>query len=407
VRHSLRQRLDALAFASRSQTMQVLRDSSTLMLLGFPMLLYPMLIWAMLQAASYVLDDDETVYTVAFADQTPDAGRRPDLAGAEQLAVEAADLRGLDDGVVDALIALEGRTAKVHHRSGSASSRNALEAVEDALDAWGREAASKAGLEAGGDPVKLDLEAYDFEVERAPGDEPLSLFLIALLACGVVPISVVVGALNPVIELFVSEREKKTLETTLSLAVPRIDLVLARLFAAGVVAAAAAVGNLFALWLTIAHVELVLVDEALATADLPLPGALTLVAVPLVLLAQSALVVTLLAAMMSVAQTYREAQTLGSVVLTALMLPLMGGMLAVIAEQADAYVLVPLVHTGILLNQAVRGTLAWGDLVAGLGVDLVTWAALLGAWCAVFGATKLLWGFQRPAWVEKWFGGNA
>ena len=134
---------------------------------------------------------------------------------------------------------------------------------------------------------------------------------------------------------------------------------------------------------------------------------LTLVAVPLVLLAQSAIIVTLLAAVMSLAQTYREAQTLGSVVLSTLMLPSMAGMLAIIAEQGDTYALVPLVHTGILLNGAVRGTLGVGELAVGLGIDGLVWLVLFGGWCAVFGPTRMLWGFQRPAWVEKWFGGSA
>ncbi|MEZ4320523.1 MAG: ABC transporter permease [Myxococcota bacterium] len=383
------------------ELLRTLRDGSTLMMMGFPVLLYPAMIWAMSQAALYMgaVRENEVARVALIAG---DEG--PDLAGLPMKRIEVGPgtLEDLDAGRFDLAVERVPDGVRLHHRAGSARSRRSLDRVEDRIEHISRKATAKAAVERGA--VRATLRPYELEVEPIDDFTPLVLHLLGLLACAFVPMSVVVSTYSPVIELFVAERERGSLETTLCVATSRRDLVVAKLAAAALLGTAAALANLGALWLTLAHGAAIVSSEPV---ELPVPGLGTLFAIVVLVLSAAVLVAVLMAFAVSVARTHREAQTLSNVVLLPMIVPAMGAMLAVIADRSADGLYIPIAHTGTLLYQTIHGGVAPGDIVLAVGMDVTLVVALFWLWMVTLGPTALIEGIARPAWLARLSGESA
>ncbi|MCB9676438.1 MAG: ABC transporter permease [Alphaproteobacteria bacterium] len=384
--------LVALLHATRIELLRTLRDGSTLLMMGFPVLLYPAMIWGLTQAGLYIDEarDRETL-VLGVADGVDTEG-----LGDDKVQIVPATLETLDAGDVDALLAGAGDGLELHYRAGSPRSRRTRRVVEDRIEARNTERVDAAAVEKGADaallaPLEVDVDAIDDAT-------PLVQFLIGLFACAFVPMSIIVSTYSPVVELFVAERERGSIETTLCAPIPRSRIVYARVLAAALLGSLAALGNLGALWITVLHGAVLVVEDPVS---LPFPGPVVLGTILALVLSAALLVAVLMSVALSAARTHREGQTLANFVLLPLIVPSMAGMLAVISESSRDVLFVPIAHTGTLLYAAIRHELVATDLFVAVGLDLALAALVLGGWMATLGPTSLIEGIQRPAWLAR------
>lgn len=382
----------------RLELVRALREGNTLLYLGFPLLAYPMMVWGSVQAITWVKDLQDRE-TLEIAVHGPLASL--DALGEPPLAVVEGTLEDLDAGRVELVVEGDRSRPVLHYRSGAGRSKRARALVEQRLEAHAGERMLADVQEAGGDPAAV--EPLVLEAEASDSSDAVMRWLLGVLACSMVPATLALGVLSPVSELFVAERERSSLETTLTAAVSRQMIASARLVAATLLGTAAGVGNLLALTLTVVHSAL-LVDMAEAVV---LPPLAAFVASGALVASSALLITTVFAFAFSVAQSFREAQAIASPVLMVLIGPSLAGTLALVGGWTADVWWVPLLHTGTLLASSIDGTAAVGHVVGAVAIDLLLVAALWGAWSATFGAEALIAGLARPAWVGRLFGGTA
>ena len=106
-------------------------------------------------------------------------------------------------------------------------------------------------------------------------------------------------------------------------------------------------------------------------------------------------------------RTYKEGQSLASTLTLPVMGPLMVGAVALVWDEAAAWMWwAPVVHTPLLLDAALRGTWTPLHLAQSVGIDLL----LAGAWMAFLtrfpGPGGLVIGAWRPPWVDRLLGSD-
>jgi hypothetical protein len=378
----------------RMELVRVLREANTILYLGFPLVAYPLMIWGSTQTLQYLgeLREREPL-RVAVSGPVAEL----DLGG-EPLVRASGGLADLDEGRLDAVVEGSATEPVIHHRSGSVRSQRArklvVERLEEAAEArLLADVTARGALPAEARPIRLETESTDAAVD-------LLRWVLAVLCSTVFPAALTLGALSPCSELFVAERERHSLETTLTAAVSREKLVLARLAAGALLGALAAVANVGALALTLTHGALLL--DAADGVPLPSPGGM--LAIAALAASGSVLVTVLFSFAFSFARTFREAQSIASPVLMALVLPSLVGTLGLVGGWADQLWWIPVVHTGTLVAGAINGTaVGWQVALAAAG-DLVLAGCLLGGWFATWGADALLVGVSRPSWLIRLIG---
>ncbi|MCA9572847.1 MAG: ABC transporter permease subunit, partial [Myxococcales bacterium] len=277
------------------------------------------------------------------------------------------------------------------HRAGSARSRAATEAVEEALAEHRTDLRTKAA-------ERLGVPLYTLRSEATDDPSRQLMWFLALLIGMLAPATLVISATYPTIELFVVERDKGTLETLMTSAVDRVKLVGARMIVAAGLAWVASMANVLALGLTLWHGAYLVVERL---QDVPFVLSPSFLAVPPVLAGGALVTTTVLAVLFSVARTFREAQMIFSAAAFVLLAPSMVSVFACMEDFSRDLAPWPLFHTSTLAFDALRGQLVATDLLVGLATDGLAVAVLLGGWHVVFGLDRLVTGIGRPAWVDR------
>lgn len=391
-----------LAYAA-FELRRTLRDPQVAIFLGFPVVLYPTLIWGMTELGQLEKGrHDHEIYTVATLPSPPPPHGvlpLPPLTGDRLEAVEG-DLAALEAGEVDVVVARDGSQVQVHHLPARPRSARAAERVTERLKTLHHDALVEAVTARGGDPEAL--EPYTLDDVFLGDRSELTGWILGLLVGAIGPLAMLLAGVYPAIDLFVVERERDTLETLLVSAVPRSIAVGGKLLACAGLVFVAALANLGALGLSAVHVTALLLGaEALGG----LPGPLTWLLAVGALASASLLFATLMMAAVVPARTYKEAEWITTTVLFGsfplLAFALLGIMQGDVPEGLWA---VPFAHTVIAIASAPTGELTALRALVTIGTDLAATVALLALLWRTPGPTALLAGGWRPPWLDRLMG---
>ncbi len=372
-------RIAVVASVARKELREALRDRQTAMTtLVLPLCMYPLLFWLMVQGVLVVQgyrESQEVTIGVTGAPteealvalggdeggpdpvhllrlELPDA---PTSAAALEAALEEQQLDAAV-GFTDAGVVLVFDGASPH---GELASRRVLERLEQHGDALRREALAAEG-HAPDSLEPLRVEAIDLGDAADQGALVLAAILPLILATWCF-----LGAFFPAIDLSAGERERRTLETTRLLPVPRRWVLEGKVLAVASLAVLATLANLVAIALS--------AEGLLRQLD---PDGRFLVAFPTAALLAAAPMVALFAlfcgavltAFAGLARNFREAQaSLGPLQLL-FVLPAMAAILPGV-ELSPGLALVPVLGVTLAVKSLILGEvllLEYGLTVLGL-----------------------------------------
>jgi sodium transport system permease protein len=385
---------------------ETLRDPLVLvMALGFPLLFFPLMIWGVTQMK--MLQDgiaeatEHRIEIVGLAAPGPgglvDALRTtpaiPGTGGVEALHADELDL------LVTAQLDGSALTVELTHDSTRPRSVRALDWAEERADearsARTAELAAGAGVEPDG------LETWAIRIDNVREGQDRLIDVLAKMLPIMVFMSLILAIMAPAVDVFVGERERGTLETTLATASSRWSILLGKTLAVVGIALVAASGNFIAVGLTVLQMVATLSEKALQAP--PIHWGQLGMLLPATL-AFSALMVAVNFIVVLPARTFKQAQNMSSVVLII--------SIGAIFGQVDAdstletwHALIPAVNLINGMTAAFRGTLDIGFAA----LTTVVNAGLAGLMLA-FVARRMadedyLFGTARPARWTRWLSG--
>ncbi len=231
-------------------------------------------------------------------------------------------------------------------------------------------------------------QVVTFESRNMASGGAVGSFVLGLLVPLFTIIMVAVGCLFPAIETIAGERERRTWETTLSLAVPRHQILLAKYFYVASCGAVAGLLNLTAVTLSMRAIlaPVLGLDGGGLSFEIPLR------ALPLIVLCTVLTALFVAAGMMmcaAFARTFKEGQALVSPFLLLCLLPL----LAVQSPELQLdpwWAMVPIANVALLFRQLIGGVFAWDLIVLTLSAA-VAWIGLCLLMSRFLLASEDLW----------------
>jgi len=349
----------AVLIVMKKELWETLRDPMVLIMsLGFPILFFPLLIWGTTQLVilNAGLAETEPPRVVVAGVEAPGPG------GVVDALLESPAVRGsggeaaLESGELDLIAVVQsegsGLLVTVHHNSTLPRSARALTWAEDQLDrvreAREAELATAAGL------ASEALEVWRIKsVDVAPARQRM-LSILAQSLPMILVVMLLVATVSPAVDIFVGERERGTLETSMVTTTSRWPLILGKTLAASAIGMVGAMGNLVAGGITFVHTMASL--GAADTASLQLaPGPILLAMVPLI--AGAVLVSALTFITIVPARTFKQAQSLSGFVTIGFIALVFTGM-GEDAAPAAWTALVPGRNLMHCLSEGFRGVLA-------------------------------------------------
>jgi sodium transport system permease protein len=394
-------KLAEVTMVARKELRETLRDRRTLaVMVLFPLVVYPLVSLATVQVLASRIGRAEKVPARvaisgprALADKVHAhlAARNHD--GKEDFVfmpapATAADIRA---GRVDAVIQVEPPTTpagvasvrvlydETNERSGTARAR-----VEESL---------AAGPEAG------CVAAYSVTSQGVAPKTAMGGYLLSKILPLIIIVMVMLGAFHPAIDITAGERERGTLETTLSAPIGRAALMTGKVVAVATLATLSGVLNLASMSLT------VLEGAKLAAAGAPvsLPWANAGAAALLVIPPAAFLFASVMVAIGSLARSFKEAQTLLTPVYFLCMAP---SLLAALGdfELGSVASFIPGVGVTLLARDVIAGHASVGATVAVFASSVGYGAAALALACRLYDSERLLGaddtGLPLRAWLR-------
>ena len=381
----------------RKELLDTLRDRRTLiMMIGVPIVLYPLMIIAGLQFAILQQDQrDEAVLRVAVSPPWPQVSQWLQETPRLELKDAADPVAAVLQGNIDVAVRVLGRGPEVVEQNGSLgiellydttrfSSMDAAARVEEELgrlhDLLRAERLERAGIE---DDFIRPLEVA--RVNVAPPAKSTGN-LLGLVLPMLMVLMIAFGAVYPAIDITAGEKERGTLETLLSTPASKLDIVAGKFLAVFTLAMATGLLNLASMAGTFA----VTFSQANAALDgtLPFEFRLPLASVGVIVLAMVPLGVMISAVMMAVAvfaRSFKEGQNYVTPVLLIISLP--AALAGLPGIELNVYTAVPPILNVVLLFRA----LLLGD-AGGLEIIITLGSTGAAAAAALLFAT---WLFHR------------
>lgn len=320
----------------RRELVCALRERSLLIYsLVIPLLLYPLVLWLVVSAITFVEGQREaqTPRIEVFGASEPYEQLRQmlelgselrSLATAPTLEQAQSRARRLAEADTDLIVIvrqragaagrLEGTQFIVEHDSSRDRSVRALELFHEQLDDFRRDKladwAADAGLSA------AQLQDFVIVEHNHAARAEMGAFILGRLVPMTLLIMVALGATYPAVDTTAGERERQTWETTLTLGAPRWTIVAAKYVYVVIMAAVAGalnlVGMTLALRATILQLQAVDIEVAFPLSALPI----AMVAI----IAAASLAAAVMLIFASFAETYKQGQSLVGVVLIVFMM---------------------------------------------------------------------------------------
>jgi len=375
---------------------EALREPTVLLFsVGFPILFYPLLIWATIQLVTLeeglfeqsppevaVEGSSRVVEAATEAGLTVVSGTPEDVAaGSLDLHIQATE-RG------EALELLQS------YSSTRTSSRRALERFDRETDQLEDDLAEAMAAKRA---VDLDsLEPRPLEREDLSPPAEVTAFLLSRAVPAIMLVSLILGAAYPAVEVVVGERERKTIETTMVAAVPRETVLLGKVLAVLSIVALSTVGNVGSVLLTLLHVEATL-GGGDSGASIAFDWVALALATPAIAVT-AALAVALMILAALPATTFKQGQNLVSLISTLGMGGAVVGMLPTV-ELDLTMAAVPMANAVLVLRDALAGDLALVPTLVATAVNGVLAAIILALAARVAGRETYLFGASLPRWL--------
>ena len=394
-------RIADVMLVARKELRETLRDRRTLaVMVLFPLVVYPLVSLATVQVLATRIDRNEKEPAriavsgpPALADRVHAHLAARNRNGKEDFVFRAAPATAADvrARVVDAAIQVERPAApagvasvRVLYDETDERSRSARARVEEAL---------ATGPEAG------CVASYTVTVEGVAPKAAMGGYLLSKILPLIIIVMVMLGAFHPAIDITAGERERGTLETTLSAPIGRAALMTGKVVAVATLATMSGVLNLASMSIT------VLQGAKLASAGAPisLPWANAGAAALLVIPPAAFLFSSVMVAIGSLARSFKEAQTLLTPVYFLCMAP---SLLAALGdfELGGVAAFVPGVGVTLLARDVIAGHASVAATAAVFGSSVGYGAAALALACRLYDSERLLGaddaGLPLRAWLR-------
>jgi len=222
------------------------------------------------------------------------------------------------------------------------------------------------------------LQQFWIETRNVATSRQMGQFILGLMLPLFLIIMVAVGCMYPSIDSTAGEREKSTWETSMTIATPRANIIVAKYLYVATMATLAGILNLTAMLLSVKAVLAPIMGNSTDEVSFRIP----LASVPLILLLTILLACFVAAGMMifaSFARTFREGQAMVSPFYIAVFLPVL--FLQVPGIQfTTGLALIPVVNVAMVFREAIAGTFHWPLIGITLAVEALCVA--LALWLA-------------------------
>ncbi len=369
-----------------------------------PLFLYPVMLWMMMSAFSFVRGQEERFVSRIALPELPaaHAGLRAELEEDERVelvAPPADPAAAIAGGEVDAVARLlppepgaaslaENFRIEIAYDASKDRSAKARERLEKAVDAY-----RAAWLERSGEALGMGPREWRrFRVERqnlASGGE-MGAFVLGLLVPFLMIVMIALGCLYPAVDATAGERERSTWETLMTVAASRASVVVAKYLYVATLGGLAGLLNLFALTLTMRAILGPMLADETAELEFQIPfAALPLLALSAVLLAM--LIAALMMIVAAFARTFKEGQSMVQPVLMLAILPILF-VQSPDLELTPKLALVPIAGAVLMFREAIAGVYHWPMIGLTLAVQVAAVALCLALARRVLGFEDVLIG---------------
>lgn len=366
-----------------------------------PLLLYPLMVWLMMSAISFVSGQQEESVSRVVLSELPDSHRRfrEVLEASEKLKlVEVKDGQSaLRSGRIDLLVIARQDDYVLHFQvfkdSSRDASRQAFERFQDRLklyrEIFRAEVAGSLGLQA------KDLQPFWLEGENQSSPREVGRYLLGVLLPFTLIVILSIGGMYPAIDSTAGERERGTWETLMTCSTARVNLVLAKYFYVCTLASLAAVLNLAAMLFSMRSIIAPLSRDLAASISFTIsPSSVLVILLGSVLMAM--VVASGMMILASFARSFREGQALVTPAFMLALLPI-----TVVSDSSLRLTLpmavIPVVNVALMWREAIHGHYPWGLIMVTLLVQLICLAL------CVLVATRIL---AHEDMVLGTYGGN-
>lgn len=355
-----------------------------------PIVLYPFILWVTITGISFVQG-----LTEGFVSRVVVTGLPPEHAELRDTleAMESVELRdepadaaeaveqvraGELDAVLEFLpaqvagLGLSGNfRVRVSFDRSEARSRAARDRVEAVIegyrDRWLEREAGGLGL------VREELEQFRVASRNVASEREMGAMLLGTIIPLFLVVMVALGCFVPAVDATAGERERRTWETTMTLAASRASIVTAKYLHVATLGALAGILNAVAVTVALGPIFRPLMAGGAESFEFRIP----LSAVPIMVLGSALLALFFAAGMMTLAafaRTFKEGQSMVTPVYLLAMLPM------VLGDSPDSRLtagvaLVPVANVAMMIRDAIVGRFAWPliglTLLVGLGVVAV------------------------------------
>ncbi|MBI4520952.1 MAG: ABC transporter permease [Gemmatimonadetes bacterium] len=360
-----------------------------------PIVLYPFILWVTITGISFVQG-----LTQGFVSRVVVTGLPPEHAELRDTldALESVELRDEPADAVEAVEAVRAREldavleflpadvagsalsgnfrVRVSFDRSEARSRAARERVEAAIeryrDRWLEWEAGGLGL------TPEELEQFRVASRNVASEREMGAMLLGTIIPLFLVVMVALGCFVPAVDATAGERERRTWETTLTLAASRASVVTAKYLHVATLGALAGILNAVAVTVALGPIFRPLMAGGSEAFEFRIPVS----AVPIMVLGSALLALFFAAAMMilaAFARTFKEGQSMVTPVYWLAIIPI------VLGESPDnrltaGIALVPVANVAMMIRDAIVGRFAWPliglTLLVGLGlVAVCLWSA--------------------------------
>ncbi|HEY7376252.1 MAG TPA: CPBP family glutamic-type intramembrane protease, partial [Polyangia bacterium] len=238
---------------------------------------------------------------------------------------------------------------------------------------------------------------YAITVEGVAPRTAMGGYLLSKILPLVIVVMVMLGAFHPAIDITAGERERGTLETTLSAPIPRAALMTGKVVAVATLATLSGLLNLASMSLTVLEGA----KLAASGATLSVPWVNAGVAALLVIPPAAFLFASVMVAIGALARSFKEAQTLLTPVYVLCMAP---SLLAALGdfELRGAMPFVPGIGVTLLARDVISGHASVGAIVAVFASSVGYGAAALAMACRLYDSERLLGADDAGLGLRAW-----
>lgn len=349
-----------------------------------PLLLYPLIIWAVFSAITFVRGQtDDAVSRVALVRLPPEHDAlRQKLAGEKK--VQLVDTLDADDvsadlrsGRVDVVASFEPTsdplapqnfTARLSYDASNERSTYAKDRVVGVLDDyradWIERESERLGV------TGPEFAQFALDTVNVASAQNIGAFILKILLPTLLVAMVALGCFYPAIDTTAGERERSTWETTLTLATDRASVVTAKYLYVATLGAIAGLLNIAAMVLTLGPILTSLIGAGSENVSFSIPVS----AVPVVALGAVLIALFIAAGMMTFAafaRTFREGQTMVSPFYLLIILPV-SFLQTPDLEFTPALAVVPVVNVAMMFREAIGGVYQWPLIGLTILVEVAT-----------------------------------